>query len=569
LIPAYVAIPKKARLLGWLSADRMVDFTIVLSRRTSLPPAEQVSTRRAADGQQAGSNKSLRPGMGPKKPSTHLTHAELWQTYGPAADCVEMIESFARRFGLEITEMPPQRRSIRLRGRAADVARAFKTRFAEFEMDRCRFFAAVREPRTPARWKTRVEAVLGLHNLPRSAPRRRSMAHRQPAVLRVNELAQTYGFPAHLDGAGQTIGLIEFGGGFRRHDIAEFCRRMGVDQPRITVVKVGSGANRPASRKKIGEFLDAASGTVRLSAEAMQEPGFEDGQGTVEVTMDLEIVAALVPRAHIVVYFAAPTEQGLYHAINRAVHDRRHRPSVLSISWSVPEQSLPAGEVQAIESVLCEAAHLGITVCASTGDSGALNGAAHGKPSVNYPASSPHCLACGGTSRRADARGTMLEVVWNATHHGIHGASGGGVSVCFPRPRWQELARVPAAPNGRRGRGLPDVAGLADPRYGCEMWIAGRPFASAGTSCVAPLWAALIARYNQGLGRRCGYLNPQLYRLGEQQTSARQQKKGLRPVTRGNNGFYRAGKGWNPCAGYGTPRGEQLLAHLAAPGAQS
>jgi kumamolisin len=272
--------------------------------------------------------------------------------------------------------------------------------------------------------------------------------------------------------------------------------------------------------------------------------------------MDLEILAALAPAAHLVVYFASGDEQGLYHALNRAVHDEQHRPGILSVSWSLPEHTLSASELHAIEGVLQEAAHLGITVCASSGDAGALNGSTDGKPSVNYPASSPHCLACGGTSGKVDGAGIPEEVVWNASHYGFKGASGGGVSQRFHVPAWQNDADVPAGPEGRGGRGVPDVAGLADPRHGCEMLIAGRAFASAGTSAVAPMWAALIARLNQALGDRCGHLHPHLYWLGKKGGAA------LRPVLKGDNGLYRAGKGWNACTGYGTPKGDGLLAHL-------
>ncbi len=326
--------------------------------------------------------------------------------------------------------------------------------------------------------------------------------------------------------------------------------------PRITVVEIGSGANRPASRRAVDEFLDVVSGTLAISASAERSDAFLAAQSTAEVTMDIEIVAALAPGAHIVVYFACEDEVGLFHAISHAVNDRRRRPSILSISWSMPEQEISDSEMHAIEGVLREAASLGITVCASSGDSGALNASVDRKPSVNYPASSPHCLACGGTSRTMKVTETLKEVVWNATHYGIEGASGGGVSRRFPLPVWQADARVPVGPDGKVGRGVPDVAGLADPRYGSELLIGGRVFVSAGTSAVAPLWAALVARLNQALGRRCGHLHTHIYQLGKER------KKALRPVLEGDNGFYKAGKDWNACTGYGTPRGDQLLAYL-------
>ncbi len=582
-----VAIPKRARRTGWLQDDQAVAFTIVLSARMELPAAHSAPGPNPQLHPEPKPRKALKPKPGARSLASRslapqslappsiapLTHAQLRKRYGAAAHALEKIEAFARSFQLEITETAERRRSVRLSGRAADVGRAFHTRLAHYKCEGHPFVAPARPPRIPASWKGAVEAVLGLQSSRRARPRRHSRVHARPAAQRIGKLAQAYAFPPGEGGAGQTIGLIEFGGGFRTSDIEQFCARMGVVPPRITVVRIGGGANRPASPAAIHKFLDVVSGAQappEHAEQAEESDSLENAQCTVEVTMDLEILAALAPRAHIVVYFASSDEQGLYHAINRAVHDERRRPGILSISWSMPETTIPKPEMQAIEGVLREAAQLGITVCASTGDAGALNGSTDGKPSVNFPASSPHCLACGGTSRKRDAHGRPIEVVWNATHHGIPGASGGGVSAHLPLPPWQAQARVPASPEGFKGRGLPDVAALADPDYGCEMWIAGRAFASAGTSAVAPLWAALVARLNQALGRRCGHIQPLLYQLGARlQMGAGRGRRaaaaaGLRAVTRGNNGFYRAGKGWSACAGYGSPRGRELLTHLQA-----
>ncbi len=538
-------ISKDASRIGHLDPNHRIDFTVVLCSKTPLPAIH--SAERHGDAAAHGATRGA-----------HLSHAELRQTYGAIAGGVELVEAFAKTFGLEIIEMAPQRRSARIRGRAADVGRAFKTSFEEFELNGHKFFAPVHPPSIPVKWNGVVETVLGLQSLGHAWPQRRSVVHGLPTSTRLHALAKAYAFPSNLDGSGETIGLIEFGGGFYAEDIKQFCAGMGVATPRITVVEVGSGANRPASRREVHEFLDVVSGTLTLAAKSEQNDPFVAAQSTTEVTMDLEILAALAPGAHIVVYFASSDEQGLYHGISRAVHDEQHKPGILSLSWSVPEHTLSKSELHAIEGVLSEAAHLGMTICVSSGDDGALNGSADGKPSVNYPASSPHCLACGGTSGPMDVKGIEEEVVWNTTHFGIKGASGGGVSELFQLPAWQEDARVPVGPGGKNGRGVPDVAGLADPRHGCELLVAGRVFASAGTSAVAPLWAALVARLNQALGQRCGHLHPHIYRMGKERRTA------LRHVLKGDNGVYRAGKGWNACAGYGTPRGDDLLRDLKA-----
>jgi kumamolisin len=149
--------------------------------------------------------------------------------------------------------------------------------------------------------------------------------------------------------------------------------------------------------------------------------------------------------------------------------------------------------------------------------------------------------------------------VWN---DGRGGATGGGVSDAFDLPSWQQGAGVPASvnPGGRVGRGVPDVAGDADPRTGYQVEIDGQQATIGGTSAVAPLWAGLLALVNQSLGSPVGYLNPLLYgRLAG--TGA------FRDITSGDNSVggttgYAAGAGWDACTGLGSPDGQALLAAL-------
>lgn len=531
---AELVTPQGATNIRWLDPDHRIDFTVVLAAKAPLP---SIHSQHQAH-------------------SAHLTHAELRRHHGAHPNALALVQSFAHKYKLEVIESAPERRSVRLCGRAADISRAFDTRLEEFESDGHKCFFPVSPLTPPHEWTGMIESILGLENSRQSWPRRRTPLLGHAPSAHFHDLARAYAFPPALDGTGETIGVIEFGGGFNPEDIKRFCARAKVPEPRITVVEVARGANRPAPTRAVHKFLDVVSGKVELAAKTEDSDPFIDAQSTVEVTMDIEIVAALAPAAHIVVYFASVEGQGLYHALNRAIHDDEHRPGVISISWSVPEHSLSHSELQAIEGVLHEAAHLGITICASSGDAGAFNGSTDKKASVNYPASSPHCLGCGGTSGKLDSAGIPHEVVWNASHYGIKGASGGGVSQRFEVPLWQEEAKVPKGPEGKKGRGVPDVAGLADPRYGCELFIADRTFASAGTSAVAPMWAALVARLNQALGKKCGHLHRHIYDLGKNR------HKALRPILKGDNGLYSAGEGWNACTGYGTPRGDELLSSL-------
>jgi kumamolisin len=481
----------------------------------------------------------------------HLHLTELLKQHAAGPEAADRVQAFARKHGLRVAALDSARRTARIAGTAPALRAAFPE-------------GAV----VPAQLAGVVQFVLGVHSggfHGRPVARRRGMPPRAAGskTLRARDFAGAYGFPEDRDAAGQTIGLLEFGGGFRHEDIRAFCRRNQVPVPHIEVVELRGAANTPAPEHAVHEMLQLVEGEIRLAAAEEATPAMEAAQATVEVTMDIELLAALAPGAKLVVYFAPPDEQGIYHALHRAVYSEEHAPDVLSISWGEPETALSTQYMHAIDHLLLAAAHLGMTVCASSGDAGALNHSPDKLPSVNFPAGSPHCVACGGTTPEftTDADGVASiarEVVWNSTHHHLRGATGGGVSRVFPLPAWQAHAEVPAGPTGFAGRGVPDVAGPADPRFGCELLIYGLPFASAGTSAVAPLWAALIACCNRVSGRRMGHLHPHLYTIG------RNRRPGLRGVNEGENGGYAAKVGWNACTGYGTPAGASLLKQLAA-----
>jgi len=214
--------------------------------------------------------------------------------------------------------------------------------------------------------------------------------------------------------------------------------------------------------------------------------------------------------------------------------------------------------MQAMDQAFQAAAALGITVCCAAGDNGSSDGVNDGKAHVDFPASSPFALACGGTRLESANNAVTSEVVWN--DNSATSATGGGISDVFDLPTWQAGANVPPSknPGGRVGRGLPDVAGDADPQTGYQVHVDGQDVVFGGTSAVAPLWAGLIALINQQRGKPVGYLNPILYQNYAQLAQA----NALRDVTSGNNGDYSAGPGWDACTGLGTPDGAKLLAAL-------
>ena len=175
-----------------------------------------------------------------------------------------------------------------------------------------------------------------------------------------------------------------------------------------------------------------------------------------------------------------------------------------------------------------------------------------GKNHVDFPASSPHVLACGGTSLHSASGAITSETVWNDGAQG--GAGGGGFSVQFALPAWQASAGVQPPAGG--GRGVPDVSGDADPRTGYKVSVDGKSMVIGGTSAVAPLWSGLIALLNQKLGKPLGFLQPTLYGLPKTADA-------FHDIVTGNNGALSAGPGWDACTGLGSPDGANLLTALS------
>ncbi len=347
------------------------------------------------------------------------------------------------------------------------------------------------------------------------------------------QVAQAYNFPTSVNGKGQTIAIIELGGGYTQSDLTTYFKSLGISPaPSVSAVSVDGATNQPT--------------------------GDTSGPDT-EVMLDIEVAGAVAPGAKIVVYFAPNTDAGFLDAINQAAMDKTHKPSVISISWGGPESSWTAQSLQNYNSALQAAAAVGVTVCVASGDNGSTDGSSDGSDQVDFPASSPYSLACGGTTLDISGSSIASEVVWNDLPN--DGATGGGVSATFPLPSYQANANVPPSANtGNTGRGVPDVSGDADPQTGYQVQVDGSQFVVGGTSAVAPLWAGLVALLNQSIGTPVGYLNPNLYQSVALATGT------FNDITSGNNGDYKAGPGWDACSGWGSPNGAGILQALSAGG---
>lgn len=513
-------------------------------------PAEQltvtVMVRSRADGEFRSMADKLAQGDRSFKP---MAREEYGKKFGADPKDLATVSSFAKSHGLQVAQEDGAQRMVVLSGTVAQFNAAFGVQLQRYEHEKCNYRGRTGSLQIPDALHDVVTAVLGLDNRPQARTHFRfrptvpssipssspsSSPSSTPSSIRPpirpqaeasvsylpTQLATIYQFPAGT-GQGQCVGLIELGGGYNNSDLQAYFSKVGVPAPTVVAVPVGQGSNAPTG-----------------------DPSGPDG----EVTLDIEVVGAIAPGARIAVYFADNTDQGFINAISSAVHDTVNKPSVISISWGGPESSWTQQSMQALDQVLQAAAAMGVTVCAASGDSGSSDGAGSGNH-VDFPASSPYALACGGTSLQASASAIESESVWNNGAQG--GATGGGVSAFFPLPAWQKKLQTTSSSGQHAAltkRGVPDVAGNADPATGYVVLVDGSETVVGGTSAVAPLWAGLIARINAAAGSPAGYINAKLY----------QQPSAFNDITQGNNGNFAAASGWDACTGLGSPNGGKI-----------
>ena len=431
------------------------------------------------------------------------------------ADDLAAVRSFAQSHRLEVTHADAARRLVQLKGNATDIEKAFGTELHHYERNGLVCRGRQGALHLPSDIVDKVDAVLGLDTSPIATPK--IVPHRgttPPAGFLPNEIAALYGF-GDLDASGQCVAIIELGGGYTPADNEAAFKAMGLAVPEILSVGVDNGANNPGD-------TSGANG---------------------EVALDIQVAGGVARGAKIAVYFAPNTSQGFVDAISQAVHDDTYKPSVISISWGSAETNWSGQALKAMNAALKDAAALGVTVTAASGDALATDGEADGKPHVDYPASDPYVLGCGGTRVDAKAHTLTKEVVWNSNG----GGTGGGVSDLFPLPDYQASAKVPKPASSKGGRGVPDVAGDADPDSGYRIVTDGQTGIIGGTSAVAPLWAGIIAGLNAARGTPLGFVHADLYAHAS----------AFRDITHGDNksgriGFA-AGTGWDPCTGLGSP----------------
>jgi kumamolisin len=509
------AVTEGSKVVGQCDPAEKIEAVVML-RRQDEQQFEQL-VRRIASGA---------PG------ATPISRDELEKRFGASPADVAKLNAFAAQHGLDVVREDAAARTVVLSGTVAQFQDAFDVELQHYEHHSIGLYRGrTGAISVPDDLHGVVTAVLGLDNRPQARPHFRIRppfrpARAQPAVsFTPLQLASLYRFPQG-DGGGECIGIVELGGGYRTSELNAYFSSLGVKAPKVVPVGVDQAGNDPTG-----------------------DPNGPDG----EVTLDIEIAGAIAPGATLAVYFSPNSDAGFIDAVSRAVHDTTHKPSVVSISWGAPESTWTEQSMQAFNDVLQSAAAIGVTVCAASGDSGSGDGVGDGRDHVDFPASSPYVLACGGTSVEVSGQSISREVVWNDGANG--GASGGGVSATFAVPAWQEGLSASGAHGGKTPlarRGVPDVAADASPTTGYDVLIGGQNTVVGGTSAVAPLWAALIARINAAKGQPAGFVNAKLYKAA----------RVCNDITQGNNGSYAAVSGWDACTGLGSPDGAKVAAAL-------
>jgi kumamolisin len=499
-----------ARKVGPCDPSEQFEVTVFVrrgSQPSAFPSVEQLGARLPGD-------------------RRHLSREAFASTHGASTEDLAKIRAFASQYHLQVKLESSARRSVMLGGEAQAFCDAFDVELNRYVHPSGAYRGRVGTIRIPPELDGVVEGVFGLDNRPQAQTHFRLRKATTGISFSPSQVAQAYNFPAGADGTGQCIALLELGGGYRAVDLSSYFKGLGIPTPKVAAVSVDGGKNSPT--------------------------GSADGPDG-EVELDIEVAGAIAPGSQIAVYFAPNTDQGYLDALTTAVHDTNFRPSIVSTSWGGPETSWTQQAMNALSSVCQDAATMGVTVLAASGDNGATDGDTNGELTVDFPASSPYVIGCGGTTLTLAGNTISNEQAWNELSSG-EGATGGGVSEFFALPTFQEAARVPKAPNGFVGRGVPDVAADADPATGYSVLVDGQTTVIGGTSAVAPLWSGLLARINQSLGTNVGYINPLLYSSKVERT--------LHDITAGANGGYSAGPGWDACTGLGSPDGAALLAAL-------
>lgn len=484
-----------------------------------------------------------------------LSDADLLQKFGATQESLDALTRFANENGLKVAESNLTSGRVVLSGSTGQFSEAFQTKLAQYEHPSGAIFRG-REGSlsVPQDLSQHIVGILGMDNRPQarsyhikfagpvpelpaepptggppSRPLDPPVGGQEPHSTRAfmpNEVADAYNFPKDSMGKGQAVGIVELGGGIDMADNAKYYKQHGLPLPKINVIEVGGAKNSPG--------------------------GAADG----EVLLDSQVIGVIAPEATQNLLFAPNSEKGFTDSITRLTFPEKGevQNSAISISWGQNEEAWTQQAISGMSQAFKKAALKGISIFAASGDDGALDNSRSGKLQADYPASDPMVTGTGGTRLEVGPNGKITnETVWN--NHRPNDAGGGGISQVFPPQDFQkDIKTIPLNANtGKPGRGVPDIAGNADPVTGYRIRVGGSESQTGGTSAVSPLYSALMMRINGALDKPFATpLNQWLYKNAESGI--------FNDITIGDNNGYKAGPGWDATTGLGSIDGSKMLA---------
>ena len=491
-------------------------------------------------------------------PSTGVVPVEVTFSGPLSPGAYASAASYFRDQGLSVARTDPERLVLGLQGPAGAVGKAFSTELDAGTYGGSPVLFPVGPPSLPPDLESEVAGVVGLSSgfttfsFDLQAPASGSTGGAAAFPVDSNTVTpalarQFYGFSSlyNLSGGpsypvGSTIALVLWGQGYAPSDINAF---LAQDYP-----------SPPFPAPKIMNYPVAGAPSPKDTALSSPDP-----KAVEELTLDLEWAMSMAPGATIDVVYApdgpppeySPSAANLTTALSTAIS---LDPQVISMSFGTAEAS-DGSLVAAWTPLLQQAAAKGITVLAATGDTGGYTAnPCAGRPTPEYPASSPQVVAVGGTMVTVTSSPlggvTFSETAWND--------SGGGFSTQFGAPSWQEVGSANATISANGHRGMPDVSATAANNF---VYYDGSPGIAGGTSFATPIWAGLVADLDAKWQHALGFFTPNLYRVGAAEPSGKI-GIGLADVTGGANCVASATPGWDAVTGWGSPRATLLYYDL-------
>lgn len=476
----------------------------------------------------------------PQSPNYHkfLNPQQFAQQFGPSMEDFSTLIRYFTKVG--VTQTNSVGNVLTFQGSAANVQAAFNFEMHNYRTrNRGTLYAPASEPKVPS---SVAELITGISGLNQFAMARSYIQHVSPTKpstigtgpnggLSPSDIKKAYAINTSLTGSRQTLALYELDG-YTASDITGYASAFGISNP-------------PPLQNIL---VDGYSGAA--------------GSGADEVTLDIELMMAIAPGATKILVYEGANGTANLDLFSKMAGDNLAK--VISTSWGTAEGNVSSGELNAENTIFTQMASQGQTILAAAGDHGADDNGT--SLSVDDPGSQPFVVSAGGTTLSLTSGNYLSESSWGVTSAKQGG--GGGISNVWPMPSWQAGLATTANKGSNSMRMVPDISMEANPNNGYAIYFNGK-FGNlyGGTSCSAPLWAALMGLVNQqrtinGLGP-IGFANPAIYNLAKSSAFS-QDFHDINDSS--TNLFYPAVTGYDLSTGWGSMNGATLIPALGGGG---